>query len=762
MKKMNSKKILAFCLALSFSLTSYSQQQLKEVKLQEMERTTIENNHNCGTPAKTEAQMRYTLDVIDKMAATRNAGTTALPIRIHIIRMDDGTGGIDMEDVNIGLSYLNYYYKEIGAEFFIASVNYIDDTDWYDFDSADEATMTAAHSTYDAINIYFANTVTSSGTAACGYAYYPSNLEGTLNILMRNSCTAAYENGTLVHELGHFFDVAHTHNGTSNGNGHSNAENVARTGANANCSTKGDLLCDTEADPNGSNDGSCNFVNDGNSTEDVHSETYTPDIDNIMSYYSDACGGVFTAGQYTRMVNGLATRMAHSNYTLNGASSMAVTDPTGVTASLNNAYGMDVSWTDNASNETGYLIERSADSGTTWQQISGGAVTENVTTFTDISLESNNTYSYRVKASNDDINDYSTASTDVAVGILYCVPTTSSNVCTASANAGANIYSFLLEETSGTDLILNDDNGCVGGLSVFSDTYNAAVTAGNTYNFTASFVNPANSTYVGQQLKIWVDANGNGDFEDTGELLFTSSSDGPSISGSITLPTEGINGVTTLRVRSKYSSAPPDPCGYTIYSETEDYGLTISGALPVELISFTGEKKGREVKLEWSTASEENNDYFVIERSANGRDFKRLGQKEGEGTTSEIVNYTLMDESPLVGLNYYRMVQVDYDGKRNIQDHAVVVDFGLERVVSVFPNPTKGDLLQMHYFSEQRSNFQLAIYDLGGNLRFSQQYVADRGDNNIMIDIPGYAPGVYLIKLFREEEMEVIRFVKGK
>jgi hypothetical protein len=78
--------------------------------------------------------------------------------------------------------------------------------------------------------------------------------------------------------------------------------------------------------------------------------------------------------------------------------------------------------------------------------------------------------------------------------------------------------------------------------------------------------------------------------------------------------------------------------------------------LPVELISFTGKKQQKEVALEWSTA----NDYFLIERSANGRDFEPLAQKEGRGTTSQIINYTLMDKEPLSGLNYYRMIQVAY------------------------------------------------------------------------------------------------------
>ncbi|MFT5802591.1 MAG: hypothetical protein ACI9VN_000935 [Patescibacteria group bacterium] len=81
-------------------MMSYSQQQIKKVSAT-AETTTLETTYRCGTPAKTEAQMRYTLDVVDKMVTTRNTGTTGSPIRVHIVRMDGGTGGISMDDLNI-------------------------------------------------------------------------------------------------------------------------------------------------------------------------------------------------------------------------------------------------------------------------------------------------------------------------------------------------------------------------------------------------------------------------------------------------------------------------------------------------------------------------------------------------------------------------------------------------------------------------------------------------------------------------------------
>ena len=420
---------------------------------------------SCGTPPMNEQQRKYTLDIIDKANSnifSRN-GTTFIPIRIHRVTRDDGTGGISMGDVNEGVANLNYYYSEANIEYYIAAVNIITSSDLYDFNSAEQADMISTHSINDAVNVYFVNEITTNNGGACGYAYYPSNNTITLTILMNNQCMSA-PNGTFVHELGHFFDLAHTHDKTTNGNTDPLAENVPRAGVNANCDINGDMLCDTQADPNGSNDSDCNFVNDGNSTTDINGVTYAPDIDNIMSYYSDDCGGnFFTPDQYTRIKNGLTTRLTHSSYTLDAAPNI-VANPSGLTAALDCNNDINLTWTDNANNETGYLIERSSDNGANWISVVGGGVNQDITTFVDTSTSSGSSYKYRIKASNDSGNDYSNETTNL---------TTNLNTDTLQAH-----YNF-----NGN---LNDDSSYSRSLSAvggFTPTYvdNHNATANNAY-----------------------------------------------------------------------------------------------------------------------------------------------------------------------------------------------------------------------------------------------------------------------------------------
>ena len=718
--------------------------------------------HNCGTNAPTEAEIRYTLDVVDPMAATvdRNAGTTCLGIAAWIIRNSDGSAGLPISDINTAIAYANFHYLEAGIEFYICSVNYIDNTDWYDLHSNEETAMAAGNQSTDGINVYFANSVTTNNGAACGYARYPFDSATGNRIIMDNDCTATgNSNGTFVHELGHYFNLFHTHNSTTNGNTAAGTEYVPRSGANSNCGTAGDLLCDTEADPNGSNDGSCNFVNDGNSTQDIHGNTYSPDLDNIMSYYSDGCGGIFTPEQYTRIMGGLATRLTHTAYDMDNCAAPAVADPSGLTATLNNSYGVDLNWTDNSGNETGFLIERSSDGGTTFQPLEFGAVAADLATYTDNTTSSNTTYEYRVKASNDDCNAYSNTAS-ITVGLVYCTPTHQSNSCTTSS-IGVAIHNF----TFGGALIDNPANGCNGPLSVFTPTFCAPVTAGQTYAFTANFQlnTPPSGSYFPQFVTVWIDVNQDGDFGDAGEMVYQATAvGGATVSQNIVIPATSITGKTTMRIRtaSEGTGMVTDPCTYMAFSETEDYGLDIIGGLPVELISFNGRKDGEAVALEWLTASEENNDYFLIERSTDGDKFEPLQEVVGLGTSEKVAEYFAYDTKPNRGINYYRLAQFDLDGTRNETGKIVAVEFTDDVAISVSPNPVSNDFINLNYTTINKGSVQIEIIDVQGRLVTTQVMNVSRGETAINIDLPELSTGVYVLRTLQDGNSKMLRFVK--
>jgi len=107
------------------------------------------------------------------------------------------------------------------------------------------------------------------------------------------------------------------------------------------------------------------------------------------------------------------------------------------------------------------------------------------------------------------------------------------------------------------------------------------------------------------------------------------------------------------------------------YLANWDYGLTIDNilvqeqgsALPIVLVSFEGEIIGDYVKLDWVVASQVNNDYYTIEKSLDAYNWEELAILPGAGNTNTQMSYTTYDENPIIGHNYYRLTQTDYDGQ---------------------------------------------------------------------------------------------------
>lgn len=118
--------------------------------------------------------------------------------------------------------------------------------------------------------------------------------------------------------------------------------------------------------------------------------------------------------------------------------------------------------------------------------------------------------------------------------------------------------------------------------------------------------------------------------------------------------------------------------------------INVPCSLPVELINFTAtHTEGDEILLNWSTASEINNDYFEVQRSINGIDFVTLGEVKGAGNSQEILPYYFVDRQPAASIVYYRLVQHDYDGKTK-DSEIISVARGVSKI-TISPNPSEDD-----------------------------------------------------------------------
>jgi hypothetical protein len=116
--------------------------------------------------------------------------------------------------------------------------------------------------------------------------------------------------------------------------------------------------------------------------------------------------------------------------------------------------------------------------------------------------------------------------------------------------------------------------------------------------------------------------------------------------------------------------------------------------LPIILLDFTGHADDATVALQWRTEKEVNNDYFEIEHAGADFLFHKIGQIMGAGISEDIVTYNFAHLTPSSGVNYYRLKQVDWDGKYTYSS-AISIDFDGDKTMQMRPNPaTQGDVVQ--------------------------------------------------------------------
>lgn len=169
------------------------------------------------------------------------------------------------------------------------------------------------------------------------------------------------------------------------------------------------------------------------------------------------------------------------------------------------------------------------------------------------------------------------------------------------------------------------------------------------------------------------------------------------------------------------------------------FALGSNAQLPVEWTYFDARLEGKEVRLDWGTATETDNDFFLVERSADGREYQPIGRVEGAGTTAQPQHYTFYDQKPLPGANYYRLQQTDYDGSTDYSPVRVVVAPGSAGEWSCFPNPVQDILYLNGDFTQVE---QAWLYNSLGQLVSSFDLIPGQG-----LDLSGLPEGTYYLRI---------------
>ena len=246
----------------------------------------------------------YLNEFYDKYQTKTSTALTDVPAKLHIITDDGGDTSITVDEIFSEIDEANEWLANSFLRINVCDdINYINSSFLYDFDMAEEMPYLYENHQQDILNIYFVESITSgSGSGICGYTYMPGNPNQYYDVIvMDNQCTNSSVNQTLAHEFGHHFNLIHTHGPE---NGVLTDELVTGT----NCSSAGDRVCDTPADPqlSSSNVSNVNCLYSGTAM-DEYGFLFQPDPSNIMSYAPQVCRDNFTIEQYARMYAGYHT-----------------------------------------------------------------------------------------------------------------------------------------------------------------------------------------------------------------------------------------------------------------------------------------------------------------------------------------------------------------------------------------------------------------------------------------------------------------------
>lgn len=181
--------------------------------------------------------------------------------------------------------------------------------------------------------------------------------------------------------------------------------------------------------------------------------------------------------------------------------------------------------------------------------------------------------------------------------------------------------------------------------------------------------------------------------------------------------------------------------GYA-YSNPVWIMMSVESPLPVTLLSFTGKEINGKVDLNWITVSEVNNNMFELERSMDGIKFSTIAKAKGAGNSRLRLHYNYLDETPLNGINYYRLNQVDFDGRFKHSD-VISVNVSKTELVSlqIYPNPGDG------IFTLKLPDNKMAkveVYNSSGKMVWSASATQS---STYKLNLSGHAKGLYVVKV---------------
>lgn len=171
-------------------------------------------------------------------------------------------------------------------------------------------------------------------------------------------------------------------------------------------------------------------------------------------------------------------------------------------------------------------------------------------------------------------------------------------------------------------------------------------------------------------------------------------------------------------------------------------------ALPVEMLSFLVDCSENNPKVQWQTASEHNSSHFNLERSSDGVLWEAIGFVEAAGNSTNVLSYSIVDESPLSRtLTYYRLIQVDIDGKSEVFGPISSNCMDLDIFdMSIVPNPNSGKFV-LQFTTKDTQEIVLSMHSIEGKEVLNETIHLTEGTSNYTMDMEKLGAGVYNVNV---------------
>ena len=236
-------------------------------------------------------------------------------------------------------------------------------------------------------------------------------------------------------------------------------------------------------------------------------------------------------------------------------------------------------------------------------------------------------------------------------------------------------------------------------------------------------------------------------------------------SATVSFPCPPINGVTvkpTEQLTAFDGQASTGTWTLTVkdYFDTDGGSLTgwglsicsnVATPLPVNWLSFSAKKSNNaQVNLQWSTANENKNHYYIIERSTDGITFSSIGKLAGGNNLNMLQQYYFNDMKPYAGTNFYRLKQVDLDGQFSYSSVAKVALDKSGQTWTIYPNPAHGQSTVRLLDNMKKMN--IVLTDASGKNVYRTYLPSAKVGDQIKLPLQNLARGIYILKIETETE----------